>query len=117
RAPSPRQESLPAALRRADRAAAAPVLPGEGGPRAGLLPRRTRPGLRPHRQRRRIEGLLRGLEGQDLGVLRGVEVLEHLNTADAPNLLEALAGGEPEARLTREAREALGRLSRRAPSR
>jgi hypothetical protein len=65
----------------------------------------------------RIEGLLRGLEGQHIGVLRGVEVLEHVNTTEARKLLAALARGEPEARLTREAKEALGRLSRRAPSR
>jgi WD domain, G-beta repeat len=67
--------------------------------------------------RRRIEGLLRALEGQHTGVLRGVEVLERLDTAEARKLLAALARGEPEARLTREAKEALGRLSRRAPSR
>jgi hypothetical protein len=35
-------------------------------------------------------------------------------TPDARRLLEALAGGAPESRLTREARAALGRLDGRA---
>jgi hypothetical protein len=66
--------------------------------------------------RRRIENLLSSLEGrQDLGILRGVEVLERLGTDDARQLLEALARGEPWARLTREAKAAAGRLAGPAP--
>jgi WD40 repeat protein len=45
--------------------------------------------------------------------LRAVEVLEHLGRADAKRLLEALAGGTPAARLTRDAAAALQRLNRR----
>jgi hypothetical protein len=43
--------------------------------------------------------------------LRAVEVLEFLGTAAARQPLEKLAKGAPEARLTREARAALGRLN------
>lgn len=66
-------------------------------------------------QRRRIEGLLKSRESQQsLGVLRTVEVLERLRTDEARRLLEALARGEPGARLTREAKAAVGRLARPA---
>src|SRR5262249_11502777 len=87
------------------------------GPAADPALRRALAGRPPLEVQRRIERLLGGLEGQYLGVVRGVEVLEHLHKAEARQLLEALARGEPAARLTREAREALGRLSRRPPSR
>jgi RNA polymerase sigma factor (sigma-70 family) len=66
--------------------------------------------------RRRIEGLLDGLEGrQNLGILRGVEVLERLGTDEARQLLEALARGEAGARLTREAKAAAGRVAGPTP--
>ncbi|OAI45543.1 hypothetical protein AYO44_12830 [Planctomycetaceae bacterium SCGC AG-212-F19] len=42
--------------------------------------------------------------------LRAVEVLEEMNTAEARQLLQTLAEGAPGARLTREARAALGRM-------
>jgi hypothetical protein len=45
--------------------------------------------------------------------LRAVEVLEHLDTEQARQLLRTLAGGSPEVRLTREAGAALDRLTRR----
>jgi hypothetical protein len=45
--------------------------------------------------------------------LRGVRLLEHVATAVARQILEKLAGGIPEARLTREATAALERLGRR----
>jgi WD40 repeat protein len=48
-----------------------------------------------------------------LRVLRAVEVLEHVGTPEATRCLEALAKGTPEARETREARAALGRLAKR----
>jgi RNA polymerase sigma factor (sigma-70 family) len=64
---------------------------------------------------RRIEALLNSVEGrQNLEMLRGVEVLERLGTAEARELLETLARGAPGARLTREAKAALERRARRA---
>jgi dipeptidyl aminopeptidase/acylaminoacyl peptidase len=47
-------------------------------------------------------------------VLRAVEALEHTDTEEAGELLKELAAGLPEAALTREANEALGRLKRRS---
>jgi WD40 repeat protein len=49
-----------------------------------------------------------------LRAVRGVEVLEAIGTAEALRHLEELAAGALEARLTREARAALDRLTRRA---
>jgi hypothetical protein len=45
--------------------------------------------------------------------LRAVAVLEDLGTPAARELLEGLAAGAPEARLTREAKASLRRLGRR----
>lgn len=64
---------------------------------------------------KRVEALLARIEGptqapEALRALRVVEVLEHLGTPDAQKLLRQLAGGAPEARLTRDARGALERL-------
>jgi RNA polymerase sigma factor (sigma-70 family) len=69
--------------------------------------------------RRRIEGLLKRLEGpstspETLRRLRAVEVLERINTEEARQVLRTLAGGTPEARLSREAKAALDRLTRRS---
>jgi WD40 repeat protein len=47
-----------------------------------------------------------------LRAVRAVAVLEDVGTAEARRILDALAGGETEATLTREAKAALGRLSR-----
>jgi hypothetical protein len=44
--------------------------------------------------------------------VRAVAVLEDVGTSEARRALEVLAGGEPEARLTREATAALRRMSR-----
>jgi hypothetical protein len=68
--------------------------------------------------RRRMERLLGQLRGlpptaELLRALRAVEVLEHVGTPQARELLETLARGTTEARLTQEAKAALGRLSRR----
>jgi hypothetical protein len=45
--------------------------------------------------------------------LRSVQVLEHIGTAGALQVLESLSSGVPEARLTRKAKAALGRLNGR----
>jgi WD40 repeat protein len=68
--------------------------------------------------RRRAEGLLEKLRGplpfgDRLRSLRAVEALEHVGTKQARQVLIRLAGGGPEARLTREAKAALQRLARR----
>lgn len=68
--------------------------------------------------RRRAEQLLEKLRGplpagERLRSLRAVEVLERAATEQARRLLAGLAGGAPEARLTREAKGALQRLDRR----
>ena len=44
---------------------------------------------------------------------RALEVLEQIATPEAVLLLEKHAGGQPEARLTREAAETLGRIRKR----
>jgi RNA polymerase sigma factor (sigma-70 family) len=64
--------------------------------------------------RRRIQQLLAKLEtigssGEPLRQTRAVEVLEHMNTPEARQLLQRLANGTLEAHLTREARVALER--------
>jgi WD40 repeat protein len=66
--------------------------------------------------RRRVEALMRYLgpavpAPAHLRLLRAVEVLERARTADAKALLERLAGGAPEARLTQDAKAALERLT------
>jgi WD40 repeat protein len=67
--------------------------------------------------RRRAEDLLAKIQkdpaGEALQALRAVEVLEHIGTPEASRVLEGLARGAPEARLTRDARAALDRLGRR----
>jgi WD40 repeat protein len=70
--------------------------------------------------RRRVELLVRRLgpaplvSPEVLRVLRAVYALELLGTPEARRVLEALAGGAPGSRLTREARAALARLGRPA---
>jgi hypothetical protein len=72
----------------------------------------------PLEKRRRIEQLLTGprreLPAQELRQLRSIEVLEHAGTPDAQQVLETLAQGAPEARLTKNAQAALERLKRRS---
>lgn len=70
-------------------------------------------------QRRRVKKLLHRLQSRTLSLeeqrqLRSIEVLEYAGTSSAKQLLEALASGVPDARLTRAARAALNRL-RQAP--
>jgi RNA polymerase sigma factor (sigma-70 family) len=67
--------------------------------------------------RRRIQQLLEQLvsppSGTQLRPLRVIEVLEHLDAPEARRLLQTLAGGAAEARLTQEAKASLGRLTAR----
>jgi hypothetical protein len=72
----------------------------------------------PLEMRQRIERLLDRLKypltsPKTLRALRAVEVLEHIGTAEARQVLRELAQGGPGARLTDEARTALQRLERR----
>jgi WD40 repeat protein len=67
--------------------------------------------------RRRLETLLEKLKDRPIPSTtvrgwRAVEVLEHLATPEARRLLAEWAEGEPEARLTREAKASLERLAR-----
>jgi hypothetical protein len=59
---------------------------------------------------KRIDSLLQRAE---LRIPRAVQVLEIIGDADARKLLQKLAQGSPEARLTQEAKAALERLSKR----
>jgi WD40 repeat protein len=70
--------------------------------------------------RRRLEPLIEKQKREagnpsanHLRVLRAVEILELVATPDAKKLLETLAAGAPEARLTQEAKTSLGRLAKR----
>jgi WD40 repeat protein len=72
--------------------------------------------------RRRLERLVDNLDGPVTGAdalrrIRAVEVLERIGTPEARRLLEALASGDPDSRLTQEAKASLERLARRAPPR
>jgi hypothetical protein len=63
---------------------------------------------------RRVEQLLAKPAGADrLRDVRAVEALEHIGTSDAREVLQNLAKGSAEARLTREAKAALERLAKR----
>lgn len=69
--------------------------------------------------RRRAEHLLRELAGpvkagERLQALRAIQVLERINSAEARNVLAALGGGAPDARVTQEATASLRRLARAA---
>jgi hypothetical protein len=70
----------------------------------------------PLEMRKRLEQLLAKLEvpaGEQLRVLRAIEVLEHIATKEAKQLLSTLAEGASASRLTQDARAALGRLKGR----
>jgi hypothetical protein len=70
--------------------------------------------------RRRLEGLLAGANalrpGNLLRGVRAVAVLEHIDTPEARQVLQALSQGAPDRRRTQEAKAALGRLSGRHPT-
>jgi WD40 repeat protein len=70
--------------------------------------------------RRRIEGLLRRLEGKAGGPegwrrTRALEALEHIGTPEARRLLETLSRGDAASRLTAEAQASLERLGKGIP--
>jgi RNA polymerase sigma factor (sigma-70 family) len=76
---------------------------------------KNKPGLE---VRKRIEDLLERVRSlsifpERLRELRAIEALEHIGTADARQVLKALAEGAAHARLTREAKAALERLAKR----
>jgi hypothetical protein len=78
---------------------------------------RGRPSAQVRRSASRILAALRRDPLRATGALQrvwAVELLERLGNRDARCLLQKLAGGEPKAWLTREARAALSRLERRA---
>jgi hypothetical protein len=67
---------------------------------------------------RRLKDLLAPLEGwsgERLRRLRATAVLEYIGTAEARKILESLAKGIPDARLTQEAKAALERLNKGRP--
>ena len=71
--------------------------------------------------RRRVQKLLGTLAGpvaspEGLQAMRAVEVLERIGSAEVRKLLEKLAKGAPEARLTQDAKASLERLARKATS-
>jgi HEAT repeat protein len=72
-------------------------------------------------QRRRIEQLLSAIPmlqpPEQLRGLRAIEVLEHIGTPEAQDVLTTLGKGAPEARVTREAKASLERLAKRAAAR
>src|SRR5207247_931342 len=68
--------------------------------------------------RRRLIEIIQRLErqtytGEQLRVFRAIEVLEHIGTPEAQEVLKELAKGASEARLTQEAKAALDRLAKR----
>jgi hypothetical protein len=81
--------------------------PAEGGLRRALA-------AKPSREvTRRLKEVLDKLEGMDrYRVPRGVEVLERIGTREAQRVLEAMAKGMPDSRLTGEAKAALARLEK-----
>jgi WD40 repeat protein len=71
--------------------------------------------------RRRVDQLLDKLQGvvtqpKQLRTLRAVEVLEHVGTPEAREVLRKLATGAPGSRITQEAQSSLERLRRRPPA-
>jgi len=63
--------------------------------------------------RKRITALLEKIGPERFRPLRAVEALEHIGNPEAQDMLKKLATGDPEARLTQEAKASLERLARR----
>jgi hypothetical protein len=91
-------------------------LEGVGDVVAPALREALRSGLPPEAQQR-VRRLLARINNPPpparLRELRAVEVLEHIGTPEARQVLEMLTKGAAEARLTREACASLGRLTKR----
>jgi hypothetical protein len=68
------------------------------------------------RQATRLLEKMTSLSNERLRHVRAVEALEYMGTPEARKLLETVAKGAPEARLTHEAKASLERLSRKAES-
>src|SRR5262249_48835734 len=66
---------------------------------------------------KRVQRLLEKLgpepSPERLSIIRGIKVLEYLNTLESRSLLKTLAQGVPGSQLTREAKAALERLAKR----
>jgi RNA polymerase sigma factor (sigma-70 family) len=87
------------------------------GPAAEAALRKALDGVPSAEQGMRIRKLLDDLQGPItspdlLRAMRAVEVLEQIGTSEARKVLEALARGEPDNRLTQDAKAALERLGR-----
>jgi WD40 repeat protein len=72
----------------------------------------------PPEVRQRVEKLVARLEqrvpaGEALRTQRALELLEQIGTPEARQLLQTLAGGTPEARLTQDVKKSLERLAKR----
>jgi WD40 repeat protein len=78
-----------------------------------------KPSLEVHRRIKALLAKWRGVVSQPetLRALRAVAVLEDVGTPQARQILQALARGEPEARLTQAAKASLERLARRPAAR
>jgi WD40 repeat protein len=81
--------------------------------------RQARSGRASAEVRRRLEQILRIKEqalssNRQLQMLRGIEVLENIGSPEAKNILQAVASGTSEFRITLEAKASLDRLARRA---
>jgi hypothetical protein len=89
----------------------------ELGDRAAKFLKEALPARPSLEKRHRLEDLLKDLDrwptGTRLRELRAVAVLERIGTAEALHVLKTLAEGIPEARLTREAKASLERLTAR----
>jgi hypothetical protein len=98
------------------REAALRELESIGGSARSLL-RQALQGQLSQEARRRIEQLLeklhRSIPSAQVRELRAIEVLEATETTDTRQILQKLAQGAPEARLTQEAKAALERLAKR----
>jgi hypothetical protein len=87
------------------------------GDRIEALLREALTGERPLEAKRRIEALLAKMDlptPERLARCRGLEALEQIATADAMQLVDALAAGEAGARLSRDAAATRQRLKQRA---
>jgi Tol biopolymer transport system component len=99
------REKASAALRALDRAAEAPMRKALAETKSAEV-------------KQRLERLLERLERttippEELLAIQAVEVLERVGSAEAKDVLRGLAKGDESARLTQEAKAALGRLSAR----